>query len=107
MELPENLQNKYRPFPQRGRFVTPATELFKKPSWFAVFMGQFIEPTAYHPLVDSRPSVDAAGQFAATANWVDRLSTDARAWRLHRPQRRAPAEALKRPSGLARRAARS
>jgi tryptophan halogenase len=54
--------------------VTSATELFKKQSWFAVFMGQFIEPQAYHPLVDSRPNVDAAGQLAATAQWVERVA---------------------------------
>ena len=74
MEIPDNLQNKIDHFRHSGRFVTTATELFKKQSWFAVFMGQFIEPTAYHPLVDSRPNVDAAGQLAATAQWVERVA---------------------------------
>jgi tryptophan halogenase len=35
-------------------------------------MGQFVEPAGYHPLVDSRPGVDAAAHFAAIADWVDR-----------------------------------
>lgn len=73
MKVPDNLQNKIDHFRQGGRFVTTATELFKKPSWFAVFMGQFIEPKSYHPLVDSRPSVAAAGHFKATAQWVERV----------------------------------
>jgi tryptophan halogenase len=74
MEIPDNLRNKIDHFRHSGRFVTSATELFKKQSWFSVFMGQFIEPTAYHPLVDSRPNVDAAGQLAATAQWVERVA---------------------------------
>ena len=74
MEVPDNLRNKIEHFVHGGRFVTSATELFKKPSWFAVFMGQFIEPKGYHPLVDSRPNVDATAQFAATAQWVDRVA---------------------------------
>ena len=68
MELPEIAAAQIDHFRNGGRFVTSATELFKKPSWFAVFMGQFIEPTAYHPLVDSRPDVDATAHFAATTN---------------------------------------
>jgi tryptophan halogenase len=72
MEVPESLQLVIDHFRSAGRFVSPVTNLFKKPSWFAVFMGQFIEPTGYHPLVDSRPGVDAAAHFAAIANWVDR-----------------------------------
>ena len=72
MEVPETLQRVIDHFRSSGRFVSPPTNLFKKSSWFAVFMGQFIEPAAYHPLVDSRPGVDAAAHFAAIANWVDR-----------------------------------
>ena len=99
MELPENLQNKIDHFRNAGRFVTSATELFKKPSWFAVFMGQFIEP---HGL-------SSAGRFAPQRRCrrpvrrhraMGRASgrADARAWRLHRPQRRRAGRGLKRPS---------
>ena len=59
-------------FRAAGRFASPATNLFTKSSWFAVFMGQFVEPDGLSPLVDSRPGVDAAAHFAAITNWVDR-----------------------------------
>jgi hypothetical protein len=36
-----------------------------------VCMGQFVEPRAYHPLVDAR-SVDAPAQFEQIAAWVAR-----------------------------------
>jgi tryptophan 7-halogenase len=72
MKVPESLQRVIDHFRSSGRFASPATNLFTKPSWFAVFMGQFIEPQGYHPLVDSRPGVDAAAHFAAITNWVDR-----------------------------------
>jgi tryptophan halogenase len=74
MELPEALQRKIDHFRNAGRFVISPTELFKKSSWFAVFMGQFIEPNGYHPLVDSRPRVDAAAQLKAIADWVQRTA---------------------------------
>ena len=49
MEVPELLQRVMDHFRSAGRFACPATNLFTKPSWFAVFMGQFIEPAGYHP----------------------------------------------------------
>jgi tryptophan halogenase len=72
MEVPESLQRVIDHFRTAGRFGNPPQNLFTKSSWFAVFMGQFVEPKAYHPLVDSRPGVDAAAHFATIANWVDR-----------------------------------
>jgi tryptophan halogenase len=72
MEVPESLQRVIDHFRNAGRFAGPAHNLFTKSSWFAVFMGQFVEPRGYHPLVDSRGDVDAAAYFATITDWVDR-----------------------------------
>ena len=74
MKVPEKLQGKIDHFRTSGRFVTAPTELFHKSSWFAVMMGQFIEPRAYHPLVDSRLNVDAPARFNEIVEWVQRTA---------------------------------
>ena len=56
MELPPTLQAKIDFFRSTGRIEVHPSELFKKSSWLAVFIGQFIEPTSYHPIVDARRS---------------------------------------------------
>jgi tryptophan 7-halogenase len=73
MEIPESLQRKIDHFRAAGRFAGELDGLFRKSSWLAVFMGQFIEPRAYHPLADSRPQIDAAGRIEAIADWVEQV----------------------------------
>jgi tryptophan halogenase len=40
-------------FTHTGRIVLTTDELFKEASWFAVMIGQGLEPADYNPLVDS------------------------------------------------------
>jgi tryptophan halogenase len=42
-------------FTATGRIVLTTDELFKEASWFAVMMGQGLEPTDYNPLLDCIP----------------------------------------------------
>jgi tryptophan halogenase len=51
--LPEALAYKMAHFTHTGRIVLTTDELFKEASWFAVMMGQGLEPTDYNPLLDS------------------------------------------------------
>ncbi len=53
MSLPESLTFKMAHFSHTGRIVLTTEELFKEASWFAVMMGQGLEPTDYNPLLDS------------------------------------------------------
>ena len=70
MELPQTLQERIDYFRSTGRFLITPNELFQKSSWFAVFIGQFVEPQRYNPVagarpVDSKAHIDA--QVAAIA----------------------------------------
>jgi tryptophan halogenase len=53
MAIPEGLAYKSDLFRNTGRIVLETEELFKEASWFAVMMGQGLEPTDYNPLLDS------------------------------------------------------
>jgi tryptophan halogenase len=53
MALPEALADKMAHFTHTGRIVLGTDELFKEASWFAVMMGQGLEPTDYNPLADA------------------------------------------------------
>jgi tryptophan 7-halogenase len=53
MSLPDALVDRMAHFTRTGRIVLTTDELFKEASWFAVMMGQGLEPTDYNPLVDT------------------------------------------------------
>jgi tryptophan halogenase len=53
MNIPEGLAYKSDLFRNTGRIVLGSEDLFKEASWFAVMMGQGLEPKDYNPLVDS------------------------------------------------------
>jgi tryptophan halogenase len=53
MSLPDGVTYKSAHFTRTGRVVLAPDELFKESSWFAVMMGQGLEPTDYNPLLDS------------------------------------------------------
>lgn len=53
MSIPDSLAYKLAHFTHTGRIVLATDELFKEASWFAVMMGQGLEPTDYNPLLDT------------------------------------------------------
>ncbi|WP_262690209.1 tryptophan halogenase family protein [Kordiimonas aestuarii] len=63
MEIPESLSYKMEHFRRAGRIVAYDMELFKNPSWLAVYIGQFIMPARYDPIADMR-GVDGTRMLA-------------------------------------------
>lgn len=63
MPIPDELAYKIKHFMGSGRLVAPQDELFRNPSWLAVYIGQGMIPERYDVLADARPQVDATGQL--------------------------------------------
>lgn len=56
MTIPESLQHKIGLFREGARAFRLNDELFSRPSWVAVFLGQNIMPKAYDPVVAALPA---------------------------------------------------
>jgi tryptophan halogenase len=55
MEVPESLTEKMELFRHRGFIEQYKDGLFTPPSWLAVYTGQGLRPSRYHPLADAQP----------------------------------------------------
>jgi tryptophan halogenase len=55
MEIPERLAEKMRVFKSHGRAFRENEELFNDTSWFAVMLGQLMEPGSHDPVADVMP----------------------------------------------------
>jgi tryptophan halogenase len=53
MSIPDSLAGKIHMFRTRGRLFRETAELFSRPSWVAVMLGQNILPEHYEPVVDA------------------------------------------------------
>ncbi|WP_338468354.1 tryptophan halogenase family protein [Novosphingobium sp. ZN18A2] len=63
MAVPDELSYKIRHFAKNARLVSRDDELFRNPSWLAVFVGQGVIPESYDRLADARPQVDGAAML--------------------------------------------
>ena len=62
--LPDELAYKIKHWMNAARLVSPQDELFKNPSWLAVYLGQGMVPHGYDAMADLRADhVDAAGHL--------------------------------------------
>lgn len=58
MDIPDSLKHKIALFSEMGRIFRYEDELFARPSWVAVMLGQDIMPKAYDPIVSTLPPGD-------------------------------------------------
>ncbi|MCF2946737.1 tryptophan 7-halogenase [Paraglaciecola aquimarina] len=58
MSIPHSLQHKIDLFRAGGRVFRDDQELFSKPSWIAVMLGQHIVPEVYDPILSDIPKSD-------------------------------------------------
>jgi tryptophan 7-halogenase len=58
MSIPASLQRKIDLFEEAGRFFRYEDELFSKPSWVAVMLGQNIHPRSIDPIVSGLETTD-------------------------------------------------
>lgn len=52
IQKPESLQQRWEIYERTGNIVIGSSDLFKEPSWFAVFQGQGVEARACHPFAN-------------------------------------------------------
>ncbi len=60
MAIPDSLEHKIALFREGGRTFRHNDELFSRPSWVAVFLGQNIMPRTYDPVVATLPPPEVA-----------------------------------------------
>jgi tryptophan halogenase len=81
MDVPDSLVDKMELFRGKGRVLAEATELFSRPSWVAVMLGQGIVPETYDPIADSLDDEKVAEALeqirTAIEQTVGRLPTQA------------------------------
>ena len=65
MRLPDTLRHKIELFRETGRVFRYNDELFARPSWVAVMLGQGIMPAASDPIVATLPASDIARSLAS------------------------------------------
>ncbi len=58
MDIPDTLRHKIELFREASRVFRYEEELFSRPSWVAVFLGQNIVPKRYDPIVAALPQAD-------------------------------------------------
>jgi tryptophan halogenase len=63
MEIPESLKHKIELFREAGRIFRYEEELFTRPSWVAVLLGQQVTPRSYDPVVSTLPHDDVASSL--------------------------------------------
>ena len=80
MSLPDAVTDKMAHFTHTGRIVLATDELFKEASWFAVMMGQGLEPSDYNPLVDT---ISAEENRAHLARVEQQIATALRSMTRH------------------------
>jgi len=71
MDIPDSLQYKIDHFRSHGMIVSDERELFKNPSWIAVYLGQGIVPERAPAVASMRDTVPVTDRLAAISQAMD------------------------------------
>jgi len=71
MEIPDSLQYKIDHFRNHGMIVSDERELFKNPSWIAVYLGQGIVPARAPAMANMRQEVPVSERLSAIRQAMD------------------------------------
>lgn len=74
MNIPESLRYKIEHFRRAGRIVADELDLFRNPSWLAVYLGQEVMPEAPTPLTSLRDLGDAREKMSGLARVIDQVA---------------------------------
>jgi tryptophan halogenase len=79
MDVPDTLKHKIALFREAGRIFRYEEELFTRPSWVAVFLGQHVTPRSHDPIVSTLPADEVTSSIesmhAAMADAAARMPT--------------------------------
>lgn len=75
MQIPETLLQKLALFRSGGKIFRDNNELFSEPSWTSVLVGQGLQPTHYHPVVDTMSDRDLRDLMARVRAGISQLVT--------------------------------
>jgi tryptophan halogenase len=79
MDVPDTLKHKIELFREAGRIFRYEEELFTRPSWVAVFLGQHVTPHSHDPIVSTLPADEVTSSIesmhAAMADAAARMPT--------------------------------
>ena len=73
MQIPATLAQKLALFQSGGKIFRDNNELFSEPSWTAVLVGQGMQPTHYHPFVDTMSEQDLKNLMARVRTAISQL----------------------------------
>ncbi len=74
MSIPESLKRKIDLFQEAGRIFRYDDELFSKPSWIAVCLGQNITPQTYDPIVATLPPEQVQHSLNSMKNAMEKAT---------------------------------
>ena len=70
IQKPDSLVQRWEMYERTGNIIILMNDLFKEPSWFAVFQGQGVKARAYHPFADIPSTQELQRRFDLMAGDV-------------------------------------
>jgi tryptophan halogenase len=75
MDVPDSLKHKIDLFRDSGRIFRYDEELFTRPSWVAVFLGQNMGPRSYDPIVSTLPGDEVGNSLESMRTAMERAAS--------------------------------
>jgi tryptophan halogenase len=70
IDRPDSLRQRMDMYESGGAIYIDAGDVFREPTWFAIFEGQGLRPRAWHPFADAPPDAELNRRFALLSSDV-------------------------------------